>query len=469
MARAAVILSGLLLLVCQVRGQHNALPAKEARPNFVLIVADDLGYGDLGIHGSLQIPTPNIDRIAKEGILFTNGYASSTVCAPSRAGLLTGKHQAGFGFTDNLAGNQPGYDPEYLGLPVNQTTVADQLKKLGYTNGIIGKWHLGAAPKFHPLKRGFDECWSFMGGGHDYYSAKEDGVDLESPISCNYKRPAAVTYLTDDIGDESVAFVKRHAGSPFFLYAAFNAPHSPMQALEKDLQLFNNITDKMRQTYCAMVYRLDQNVGKILRAIQEQGLEKNTVVIFISDNGGPANSISNGSINAPLRGQKTTLLEGGIRVPFFMKWPAKISPGQTLNDPVSTLDLCPSFIAAAGGTASVPDQYSGVNLLPYLMGERERKPHTAFVWNYTVGTAIREGEWKLIRLPDRLPMLYNLSADIAEQHDISLQNPDKTKLLLQKLGNWELNLPYPLFREPVDWKKRHLSYYTASFQLTQPR
>lgn len=463
------LLSWMFFFIYMAAAQPTSLSENNRKPNLVLIVADDLGYGDLGIQGSVQIPTPNIDQIARAGIIFTNGYASSTVCAPSRAGLLTGKHQAGFGFTDNLAGNQPGYDPEYLGLPVNQPTLADKLKALGYTTGAIGKWHLGAAPKYHPTKRGFDEFWGFPGGGHDYFLAKAGGADMESAIQCSYKTPAPLTYMTDDIGDESAAFVKRHSKQSFFLYAAFNAPHAPMQALEKDLQRFSHIKDKLRQTYCAMVYRLDQNVGKILRTIQEEGLEQHTIVVFISDNGGPANSIANGSVNAPLRGQKTTLLEGGIRVPFFIKWPAMLAGGQKVDEPVSTLDICPSFIAAAGGIAARADIYSGVNILPYLMKQTQAKPHQALIWNYTVGAAIREGDWKLIRLPDRLPMLYHLSSDIAEQKDLSIQNPDITKTLLQKLGNWELNLPYPLFREPVDWKKRHLGYYDADFQLVQPR
>lgn len=439
----------------------------DSLPNLVLIVADDLGYGDLGIQGSLQIPTPNIDQIARDGIVFTNGYASSAVCAPSRAGLLTGKHQAGFGFNDNLAHNQPGFDPAFAGLPVTELTLANRLKALGYSTGAMGKWHLGTEPQFNPVKRGFDEFWGFLGGGHDYFSAKINGTEMEAAIQCNFKTPGPLTYLTNDIGNECVDYIKRHKQKPFFLYAAFNAPHAPMQALEEDLQRFSRISDLLRRTYCAMVYRMDLNVGKILQALKDQGLERNTLIVFISDNGGPSNSISNGSVNAPLRGQKTTLLEGGIRVPFFMKWPEKLRPGQKINEPVSTLNLCPTFIAA-GGAVSLSDHFSGINMLPYLLNKNENIPPVTLEWKYTVGAAIREGNWKLIRLPDRLPMLYNLTEDISEQANEALQFPEITSALLKKLGTWELHLPYSVFHEPADWRIRHLGYYDAPYQLLQP-
>jgi len=448
--------------------KYSSANVQAALPNLVLIVADDLGYGDLGIQGSKQIPTPNIDQLAREGIIFTNGYVSSPVCAPSRAGLMTGKNQAGFGFNDNLAGNQPGFDANYLGLPVTEKTLANKLKSLGYATGLVGKWHLGAAPHFNPVNRGFDEFWGFLDGGHDYITAKPNGTGMESAIQCNYKKPDLLTYMTDDIGNESMDFIKRHNNQPFFLYAAFNAPHAPMQATDEDLKRFSHVKDKLRQTYCAMVYRLDQNIGKIMKTLQEQGLERNTLVVFISDNGGPANSISNGSINAPLRGQKTTLLEGGIRVPFFFKWPAMLGGGKKFTAPVSALDICPTFIKAAGGLVSEKDHYTGVDILPYLTGSTKGMPHQILEWRYTAGIAIRDGDWKLIRLPDRLPMLYHLSEDIAEQHDVSASYPDKTRSMLKKLGTWELRLPHPVFHEPADWRIRHIGFYDAPYQLVQP-
>lgn len=442
--------------------------SRNTKPNFILIVADDLGYADLGFHGSKQIPTPNIDRLAKEGIVFSNGYVSSSVCSPSRAGLLTGKNQASFGFFDNLSNAQPGFDPNYAGLPLTETTLAEKLRSLGYVNGLIGKWHLGEKPHFHPLKRGFDEFWGFLGGAHDYFTSKPTGEGLEVPIICTYKTPDSLKYITDDIGNECVNFISRHKSDPFFLFAAFNAPHSPVQATEEDLRLFAHIKDKLRRTYCAMVYRLDQNVGKILNSVKGEGLENKTFVVFISDNGGPMNSISNGSVNAPLRGQKTTLLEGGIRVPFIMKWPSKLTAGKNVDDYVSSLDICPTFITAAGGTVTAKDNYTGVDIIPFLTGQSDKKPHETLEWRYTVSTAIREGDWKLIRLPDRLPMLYHLSEDISEQKDVALQNLERTKAMLKKLGTWEVHLPLPVFLEPADWRLRHLGFYDAKYQLIQP-
>lgn len=449
---------------------HSAYSGESnnAKPNFVLIVADDLGYGDLGFQGSKQIPTPNIDRLAREGIIFSNGYVSSPVCSPSRAGLLTGKNQVTFGYFDNTGPNQTGFDPDYQGLPLKEITLADKLKSLGYINGLIGKWHLGERAHFYPTKRGFDEFWGFLGGAHDYFTAIPDEEGMEGPIDCTYKTSEPLNYITDDIGNECVNFISRHKSESFFLLASFNAPHSPMQATKEDLRLFNHIKDELRRTYCAMVYRLDQNVAKILKALKEEGLERNTFVVFISDNGGPANSISNGSVNAPLRGQKTTLLEGGIRVPFIFKWPAKLTAGKKINDPVLSLDICPTFVEAAGGTTSEKDNYTGVNIIPFLTGQTDQIPHVTMEWRYTVSAAMRDGDWKLIRLPDRLPMLYHLSEDISEQHDVALQNLERTKAMLKKLGTWEVHLPYPVFHEPADWRIRHLGFYDAEYQLNQP-
>jgi arylsulfatase A-like enzyme len=256
----------------------------------------------------------------------------------------------------------------------------------------------------------------------------------------------------------------------FFLFASFNAPHSPMQALDEDLQLFSHIEDELRRTYCAMVYRLDQNVGKILKTLQEEELEQNTLVIFLSDNGGPTYLISNGSINAPFRGQKTTLLEGGIRVPFIVSWPDRLPTGKIINEDeiVSALDIFPTFIEAAGGIVAQEDDLDGINLIPFLTDPSREIPPRSFKWGYTVSMAFRDGDWKLIRLPDRFPMLFNLSEDISEQNDVALQNLERTKSMLKELGTWEIRLPQPVFLEPPSWRMRHLNFYDAEYQLVQP-
>ncbi len=434
------------------------------RPNFVFIVADDLGYGDLGFTGSKQIKTPNIDRLANTGINFTEGYVSSAVCSPSRAGFLTGINQVTFGHDNNLANNQPGFDPQFLGLPITQKTIADHLKPLGYVNGIVGKWHLGYEDHFHPLKRGFDDFWGYRGGGHDYFSSNPNEKGYKTPIESNYKTPQPITYITDDKGNECVDFIARHKNEPFFLFASFNAPHTPMQATNADLERYKNITDERRRTYAAMVHRLDVNIGKIIGALEAQSLRENTLVVFISDNGGP---IDNGSINAPYNGKKGTLLEGGIHVPFVFNWPETLPAGKTYRQLVSALDVAPTFIALAGGSTSETN-YSGKNLIPFLLEENKTRPHTTLFWRFTISAAIRQGDWKLVRLPDRLPALYNLQTDVSEQHNVALENLDITQELLKRLGDWDVSLPHPLFLEGAQWKKRQLEQYDHTYPLNQP-
>ncbi|MCQ0111046.1 sulfatase-like hydrolase/transferase [Zhouia amylolytica] len=455
-----ILLMGIFPTVAQ--GQ-----TKDQQPNIILIVADDLGFGDLSINGSKQIKTPYIDALAKNGIRFTEGYVSAPVCSPSRAGLLTGVNQVEFAHDNNLGGNQPGFDPEYNGMPVSQTTIAERLKSLGYVTGIIGKWHLGRLPQFHPLKRGFDEFWGYTGGGHDYFEALPNGKGYKEPLESNFKTPQSITYLTDDKGDECIEFIKRHRDEPFFLYAAFNAPHTPMQATEADLELYKHIADKKRRTYAAMVHRLDVNVGRIMETLKKEKLDKQTLVVFISDNGGPVTT--NASNNAPYRGQKGILLEGGIHVPFIMSYPGLLEKNQTYKNPVSALDLAPTFVALAGGSQTIEaDTFSGENLIPFLQGSKNATPEREFKWRFTISAAIREGDWKLIRLPDRLPQLYHLPTDVTEENDLALEHLDITKALLKKLGDWDVQLPHPVFLEGPMWRKRQVSLYDYDYIIKQP-
>jgi arylsulfatase A-like enzyme len=235
-----------------------------------------------------------------------------------------------------------------------------------------------------------------------------------------------------------------------------------MQATEQDLERFAHIKDKLRRTYCAMVYRLDQNVGKVLEELRAQGIERDTFVVFLSDNGGPsAAGIRNGSVNSPFRGSKTTVLEGGIRVPMIFKWPAALPSGTTLDAMVSSLDVLPTFVTAAGGMIDKSEGLTGLDLLPFVTGKGDHPPHKTLMWTYTVGSAIRSGNWKLIRLPDRLPLLYDLSSDPAERNDLALEQLDRTRELLRELGRWETHSPNPVFREPADWRVRHLRFYDS--------
>lgn len=455
-----------LLIICLLAASALLAQKNKQKPNFIIILADDLGFADLSLNGSKQIPTPHIDKLANEGINFTQGYVSGPVCSPSRAGLITGRNQVHFGHDNNLANVQPGFDVAYNGLPLSEITIATRLKKLGYVTGLVGKWHLGSEPHFHPLKRGFDEFWGYTGGGHNYFSSKPDGKGYDCPIECNYKTPQPITYITDDKGDECVDFIKRHKDKPFFLFASFNAPHAPMHATKEDLERFKHIKNEKRRKYCAMVYRLDINVGKIMKALEDQGVEKNTLVVFLSDNGGPVDS--NASINAPFNGQKGILLEGGIRVPFIMNWKGKLPAGQICEEPVISLDFAPTFFELAGGESSENVRFDGVNLMPYLTGKNKGQPHKSMNWRFTISAAIREGNWKLIRLPDRLPMLFDLSKDISEQNNVAMENIEQTTLLLKKLGDWDVSQPHPVFLEGAIWKKRQLHLYDLKYPLVQP-
>lgn len=458
-----LLIIGISLFVAQ--GLIYAQNIKE-KPNFIIILADDLGYGDVGFTGSKQIKTPHIDALAKSGVIFTQGYVSAPVCGPSRAGLITGRNQVNFGYDNNLGVVLPQFDENHSGLPVGEKTIADRLAELGYTNGIIGKWHLGEADHFHPTKRGFHEFWGYLGGGHNYFATEPSGAKYDRPIISNYKEPQPITYLTDDKGDECVDFIKRHKGEPFFLYASFNAPHAPMQATEEDLKLYADIKDEKRRTYAAMVHRLDVNVGRIVDELKKQGIYENTVIVFLSDNGGP--DTNNGSINAPFKGRKGILLEGGIRVPFVMSYPAKLE-SSVFDQAITSLDLTPTFVALAGGKTTKKDKLDGVNIYPYITNELEGAPHETMLWRFTISAGIRKGNWKLIRLPDRLPLLFDVDKDPSEQNNVARENWDLVEHMLKELGDWDVSAPHVQFLEGDKWRRNQLDLYDKEYQLTQPK
>lgn len=450
-----------LPMVCQGVATAASAPQNEVVPNVIIILADDLGYGDLGITGSKQIKTPNIDQLGANGIFCTSAYVSSAVSSPSRAGLLTGKNQVTFGYDNNLSNCQPGYDINYLGLPINEKTIADRLKASGYTTGIVGKWHLGEADQFHPHNRGFDEYWGYLGGGHNYLKSKPDGKGYNSPIITNTGESTHITYLTDDKGNQCVNFINRHKEKPFFLLASFNAPHAPLEAKESDMKKYAHIADKKRRTYCAMVSCLDDNVGKIVAALKKNNLLDNTIIFFLSDNGGP---VGTRTCNVPYRGQKGTLLEGGIHVPYIVSYPACLPKGKTYNGIVSSLDIAATACTLAHANVK---ELQGVNLIPYLIGNQQQ-PKRNLMWRFTISAVIREGNYKLVRLPDRLPMLFDLSKDIREENNLVLEKPEIAKQMLKKLGNWDVNLTHVLFVEGPGWRKIQLKNYDKEYMTKQP-
>ncbi len=429
---AATLLAGDVLAASAKSGK--------TKPNIVLILADDLGYADIGIHGCKDIPTPNIDSIGADGVRFTNAYVSCPVCSPTRAGLMTGRYQERFGHWYNPG--PPAQASPGFGLPLDQITIADLLKKAGYKTALVGKWHLGLKPEFHPMKRGFDEFFGFLHGGHSYVNAKADPDNL---ILRGTEPVDEQEYLTDAFRREAVGFIERQNDGPFFLYFAPNAVHTPMEAPEKYLSRFPNISDQKRRKHAAMLSALDDAVGSILETVRKKDMERNTLVFFLSDNGGPTEG--NGSSNAPLSGVKGTVLEGGIRVPLLMKWPDCLGKGKVCDDPVISLDVLATSVAAAGGEIPTDRTMDGVDLLPFVKG-KAGKPHDALFWRYHKEAVIREGKWKLIKSDDGSARLYNLSKDVEEKKDLASEEVERVKELKDKLAKWEAEL------KPALWGDR---------------
>jgi arylsulfatase A-like enzyme len=393
--------------------------AAQSKPNILLILSDDHGYTDLGCQGSPDIVTPHIDSLAKNGIRFTNGYVSNPVCSPSRAGLLTGRNGSRFGIELN-----PGFCHD-LGLPASEKTIAEYLKAAGYTTGLFGKWHLGFKPNLQPTARGFDEFFGFFGGAHSYTDAEGDR-DPGNTIQRNGQKVTSISYLTDDLGREAVTFIEKHRDQPWFVYLPFNAPHGPLAAPDKYTRRFPTI-EGGRRTFASVVSAMDDAVGAVLAKLRELKLEDNTLIFFISDNGAPNHGETKSS-NRPLRGYKAALLEGGIRVPFIIQWKGRLPAGQVDDRPVITLDVLPTVLAAAGVPVSANAKLDGVNLLPYLSGEKSVLPERALCWRYGPQRAVRMGDWKLLHM-GRKTQLFNLADDIGEKHDLASEHPAKLKEL----------------------------------------
>lgn len=416
-------------------GAGSAAPG---RPNIIVIIADDLGYADLGVNGCTDIPTPNIDSIATGGVRFTDGYVSCPVCSPTRAGLMTGRYQQRFGHWYNPGPTTD--DQANVGMPLSETTIADLLKQAGYATGIVGKWHLGLAPEFHPMKRGFDEFFGFPHGSHSYTDSK---ADTKNPIMRGTEPVEETAYLTEALTREAVDFIGRHVNGPFFLYLSYNAVHAPMEAPDTYLERFKSIEDETRRTYAAMLSAMDDGVGAVLAALREKSIEENTLVFFLSDNGGPISV--NGSKNTPFSGAKGTLQEGGIRVPFFLRWPGRLRAGQVCSLPVISLDILPTCIAAAGGAAPGDAVLDGVDLLPYLSG-KEGAPHEYLFWRFHEEAAARHQQWKLIKDAAGACRLYDVVADPAEEKDVAADHAEVVQAMRERLTQWESELKPPLWK-----------------------
>ena len=452
-----------------------AVRAADARPNVLVIVGDDMGYADIGIHGCQDIPTPNIDKLAAEGTRCTNGYVSGPYCSPTRAGLLTGRYQTRFGHEFNPGGEEPkpaqpagkkknakaqdnatAKADQELGLPLTETTIADRLKAAGYSTAWIGKWHLGAELPYIPQNRGFETSFGFLGGAHGYFP------NAKPPLRRQNETIQEQEYLTDAFRREAVDFIEHQSSDkPFFMYLAFNAVHTPMNATDDRLEKLKGIKDEKRRTYAAMMLAMDEAIGKVLRALREKHLEDNTLVFFIADNGGPTmpGTTTNASNNAPFRGSKRTTLEGGIHVPFLVKWPGHVPAAKLYDNPVIQLDILPTVLAAAGVEAPADAKLDGVDLLPYLTDKNKEKPHSALYWRFGDQMAIRQGDWKLVRYDPVVDgmkgtatdaKLYNLATDVGESNDLIKSEPEKAKALQAAWDEWNKSNVPPL------WGAQHL-------------
>lgn len=455
----------------------------EDLPNIIFLIADDLGYGELSCQApDTDIPTPWIDSIAMNGVRFTDAYVSAPFCAASRAGLITGRYQTRFGFEFNPIGPR-NEDPD-AGLPVDETTLPDLLRdRAGYSTAMIGKWHLGGTAHFNPIRRGFDEFFGFLHEGH-YFRPRpwegmttwlrrrslpggksgrwtsEDGslvfsthmghnepdYDADNPVYRDGQPVAEPANLTDAFTREAVRFIEDCGDErPFFLYLAYNAVHSPLQGEAEYMQRYAEIPDIQRRIFAAMLGHLDDGVGRVLDAVREQGIWDDTLIVFLSDNGGPTRELT--SSNLPLRGEKGRLFEGGIRVPFLMQYPAGLAGGKVYEEPITALDLFPTCLELAG--LPPREELDGVDLLPYLSGERVGSPHETLYWRVGNRAALRHGDWKIVREPRRGQpgpwQLYHLAEDIGETENLADFESDLLDDLIDLWEDYDDQMIEPVF------------------------
>ena len=407
-------------------GLTAAQPRAATQPNLIIFYADDLGWGGLGCQGNKEIPTPHIDSIAKNGIRFTQGYVAANYCSPSRAGLMTGRYPTRFGHEFNSVADT-------IGLDLQETTIADRLKRLGYASICIGKWHLGREAAYRPTRRGFDEFYGTIGNSSSFHPAKF----VDSRVSDDIRQVTDDSfYTTDAYAARSVDWLEKNKSKSWFLYLPFNAPHLPLQAPKKYLDRFPNINDEKRKLHAAMVSGMDDAVGRVMAKVREMGQEENTLVFFISDNGGPSQDTT--SPNGPLRGFKKTAYEGGTRVPFLAQWKGKFPAGKTYDFPVMNLDVLPTIVTAAGGTIEPAAKLDGVDLVPFLTGKSRARPHQTLYWRRGPQWAVRQGDLKLVVSVGGSgePELYNLAADIGESKNLARAQPAKVMELQALWNKW---------------------------------
>jgi arylsulfatase A-like enzyme len=426
----------LILLLCGIHligSGQTAVTQNYKKPNIIVVLTDDQGWADVGFNGATDIPTPNLDKLASEGVVFSNGYVSHPYCSPSRAGLLTGRYQARFGHDCNMP--YKGNNDAAVGTPLSEKMISEALQEQGYRTSAIGKWHVGDHPDLHPTQQGFDHWFGFAGGGMNYWG-KADGP-LRTILRNGVPVPETeLGYLTDDFTDEAIRVITNKDDKPFFIYLAYNAPHGPDHATEKYLKETEHIEYGGRSVYGAMVNAVDAGVGKIDSTLIANGLKENTMIIYLSDNGGRGEHAD----NRPYRGYKGMLYEGGIKVPFFMTWPQAITKNQRYNRVISSLDIFPTALEAAGANAAEEEQLEGVNLLPYIQGKVSTVPHEELFWRSVGGFeyAARIGDYKLYKRANATNLLlFDLKNDPYEQKEISKEHPEIVTRLEKAYRAWD--------------------------------
>lgn len=474
----------------------DAPAATDRPPNIILIVADDLGYNDITLSGggvaNGAVPTPNIDAIAKDGANLTQSYSGNATCAPSRAAMMTGRYATRFGFEftpvpvqfakllghmETNAQHPPIYHAELekdvppmaeMTVPTSETTLPEMLKAKGYRTLMLGKWHLGETAATRPEARGFDEFLGFLGGAAlfgetsdpNIVEARQDFDPIDKFLWANL--PFAVVnnnkpgrfkpskYMTDYLSEEAAKAIEANKHRPFFMYVAYNAPHTPLQALKSDYDALSGIENHRLRVYAAMIRSLDRGVGHVVQAVKDAGLEDNTLIIFTSDNGG-ANYIGLPDINKPFRGWKATFFEGGIRVPMLVKWPAKITAGATFAGAAGHVDIFATAAAAAGADVPADKKMDGVNLVPFITGEAQGAPHQTMFWRSGHYKVLLAGDWKLqVSARPAKSWLYNLKGDPTEKTNLAESNPEKLaelKALLDQIDGEQSKPLWPSLQE----------------------
>lgn len=469
----------LFVLVFSVCAQSEQ---NDSRPNILFILADDLGYADVGFNGATDIKTPNLDDLANNGITFTQAYAAHPFCGPSRAGLLTGRYPHKFGSQFNL--------PDIphsggLGVPTSETFISEVLQQAGYFTGAIGKWHLGEMKEHHPNNRGFDEFYGFLPGGHHYhpemFNKRVDALRQAGrttlhhylqPLEHNGTEVRETEYLTDGLSREAVNFIAKaeEKKQPFFLYLAYNAPHTPLEATDADLAKFPNIKDKKRKTYAAMVYALDRGVKRVVDELKRTGQFDNTLIIFMSDNGG---KVSEGANNGPLRAGKGSVYEGGHRSPMFFHWPKQIKTTSEYRYLVHALDFFPTFAALAQAKIADTIALDGKNIWPAVRDNTvAHQGESYFVMRHRGGlsdVAAHREQWKAVRVANGPWALYDVNKDPEEKHNVNEDYPNLLIDMVTEMNAWSWTHEAPrwfhIHQEGVQWREDSMPRFHETFNL----